>query len=142
MATRKPNGKPVATNITVDSATIALPTRATRTTKTKTKSPGAKSVNLSQPLPKGQTPAVKKTETLVVAQIDIGFGNHLTIRGQGANLNWHTGQAMTWQDNAWVWKTPSKDTFEFKVLINDQVWQQGENIMATAGSKVVFTPRF
>ena len=82
------------------------------------------------------------TGTQVIAQIDVGFGNVMSIRGQGAGLSWDKGQTLQWTNSAWAWTTSSKENFEFKVLINDQIWAQGENMTAKAGSKVVFKPTF
>ncbi len=80
--------------------------------------------------------------TQVVAQIDVGYGNSLSIRGQGAGLSWEKSQPMEYQNRTWVWTSDSKENLEFKVLLNDQVWQQGSNVQAKAGSKVVFRPVF
>jgi hypothetical protein len=111
--------------------------------------------------PKRKTPAPKKADVIpfaapatpkaanksgpqteIVARIDIGFGNKLTIRGAGAGLNWEKGEAMEFADGVWSYSTASKDNFEFKVLINDQTWMTGENIQEKAGGKVVFKPVF
>ena len=80
--------------------------------------------------------------TQVVAQIDVGFGNRLMIRGQGAGLSWTSSQPMQWQNGTWIWQTPSAENFEFKVMLNDKVWQQGFNLQAKAGQKIVFRPHF
>jgi hypothetical protein len=103
--------------------------KTTTTAKATTKAPAAE--------PKSATGT-----TQVVAQADVGFGNNLTIRGEGAGLKWNTGAAMEYNNGAWSWQTTSKDNFEFKVLLNDEVWQQGENLHAKAGTKVVFKPVF
>ena len=91
---------------------------------------------------KAKTAPAKKSETQIIAQIDVGFGNHLTIRGSGAGLNWSSGENMMFCDGVWFWKTSSKEGFEFKVLLNDKIWQLGENLIAKAGQKVAFTPQF
>lgn len=82
--------------------------------------------------------------TQIYVYYDVGYPNGLFIRGKGAGLNWDKGQAM---QNAgpdlWIWE--SKTSFsecEFKVLINDEVYEIGENHKIAYGSKVQYTPRF
>jgi len=87
-------------------------------------------------------PPSSAVRTEVIAQIDVGFGNTISIRGAGAGLSWEKGQPMAWTGDSWHWNTNSKENFEFKVLINDQTWMTGENLNAKAGSKVVFKPIF
>ena len=93
---------------------------------------------------KTAAPETKKTDELtrIVAQIDIGFGNRLTIRGQGAGLSWHKSEPMEWEKEGWTWQTSAKENFEFKTLLNDKAWQQGYNVHAKAGQKIVFKPQF
>ena len=76
--------------------------------------------------------------------VDVGFGNHLTIRGQGQGLSWDHGQPMTCLDGAtWVWSgQPGTDRVKFKVLINDQRWCRGEDIEVAAGAKIDVVPAF
>ena len=126
-------------------STAKTPARSTSSTKTMSNSSTAVA-ELPQK-PKAQQSKASQVSapagtTQVVAQIDVGFGNKLTIRGQGAGLRWNAGQPMLFQNNAWTWSSNSKENFEFKVLLNDEVWQQGNNILAKAGSKVVFRPQF
>jgi hypothetical protein len=87
-------------------------------------------------------PMSAAVRTEIIAQVDVGFGNTISIRGMGAGLSWDKGQPMAWTGDAWHWNTNSKENFEFKVLINDQTWMPGENLHAKAGSKVVFKPAF
>ncbi|MDR2778788.1 MAG: hypothetical protein LBB16_00670 [Puniceicoccales bacterium] len=72
---------------------------------------------------------------LVTAEANIGFGNRLYIRGDGCGLSWDKGIAMKYiNDDRWQWEcknAPSKINFEFKVLINDEIWSMGENYTAS-----------
>jgi hypothetical protein len=44
--------------------------------------------------------------TVVQAKIDVGFGNSIFIRGQGAGLSWDKGLPLTCiEGSAWVWST-------------------------------------
>jgi hypothetical protein len=132
--------------------------KSTSTAKTATKPTATSAGNVAvAELPVKAAPVAKpttsKTEatpkatkaaqtTQIVAQIDVGFGNRLTIRGSGAGLNWQSGQTLHWQNSAWVWSSNATEAFEFKVLLNDEVWAQGENLRATPGQKIVFKPQF
>ena len=81
---------------------------------------------------------------LVQAKIDVGLGNILFIRGQGAGLNWETGKPLTCVDGStWIWSAPpGMDRVQFKLLLNDQVWCQGEDLTAEKGRTTELTPVF
>lgn len=79
----------------------------------------------------------------IEAKVDIGFGNNLFVRGQGAGLSWDHGLPLENVDSqTWRLTVPAKDKVQFKLLINDSVWAQGEDIVATPGKKVELTPAF
>jgi hypothetical protein len=80
----------------------------------------------------------------VTAHVDTGFGNGLFIRGEGNGLSWERGQLMTCVDGAtWVWSAAeAREAFEFKLLLNDQVWCQGNNFKLAAGGQVEISPSF
>ena len=66
----------------------------------------------------------------------------LAIRGQGAGLSWDKGVALkNLSADEWVWETDAsfKDC-EFKVLLNDQRYEEGENHRLKKG-KICITPR-
>ena len=80
----------------------------------------------------------------MVAHVDVGYGNTLYIRGEGANLSWQKGIPLkNLSATEWAFET-SKATgdIHFKFLINDQVWAEGENLSIKAGSKSVSSPYF
>lgn len=144
--------------------------KAATTTKTAAKKPATKSVAAKKTTTETKTsvkkaPAVQKAtvkkvtvtkkatssvakkstsakKVAVVAAIDVGFGNRLTIRGEGAGLSWTTGQSMDWKDGQWEWKPSKTGAFNFKILLNDEVWSQGENVAADGKKEVVVTPQF
>lgn len=82
--------------------------------------------------------------TTVVAVLDVGFGNSLYLRGDGAGLSWNRGELMTCADGLrWVWQTSAAtDPLAVKVLLNDQIWAEGENLAVTPGATVEFVPTF
>jgi hypothetical protein len=100
-------------------------------------------------------PAVKPAETTtgsarssakpvtIEAKIDVGFGNTLYLRGEGLGLSWTQGVPLTCVDGkTWKWTGETKEQMKFKLLINDQVWSQGEDLVATPGQKVEISPAF
>lgn len=88
--------------------------------------------------------ATKSCTTKVVINYDVGFGNSLSIRGQGGGLNWNQGaQLKNTKSNEWVWETGSSCTMiEFKVLINDRYFETGPNHSIKCGSCLQYTPKF
>lgn len=83
-------------------------------------------------------------KTVVEAKVDVGFGNRLFIRGQGDGLSWEKGTLMECRDNStWVWSTTeATDKVECKVLLNDQVWAQGDNLSVAPGESRQTVPVF
>ncbi len=90
------------------------------------------------------SPTEKKAMTQVRIHANVGFGNFLAIRGQGAGLSWDKGVALkNLGADEWVWETDAsfKDC-EFKVLLNDQRYEEGENHRLKKGENMHYTPRF
>jgi hypothetical protein len=81
--------------------------------------------------------------TMIKAKIDVGFGNNLFVRGQGAGLSWERGVPLTCVDGqTWQWSGKAEDRLTFKLLLNDRVWAKGEDIVARPGQKVEVVPMF
>ena len=91
------------------------------------------------------TPAnghVNKSVT-IEAKIDVGFGNTLYLRGQGPGLSWGQGIPLTCVDRStWQWSGPATEQVRFKLLINDAVWAQGEDLVAAPGQRIEVAPAF
>jgi len=91
-------------------------------------------------------PAAKavKPLTTIVAKIDVGFGNSLSLRGEGAGLSWEKGIVMGCAaSDEWVWSSDSVTApIEFKVLINDEIWADGANGVVEPGDRIVIEPEF
>ncbi len=94
--------------------------------------------------PVTKTAPRKLVSTTISAQIDVGFGNTLFIRGEGQGLSWEAGVAMeSVGDSQWSISLPSVSApVVFKLLINDQIWSVGENFVAEPGSSLVVSPAF
>ena len=80
--------------------------------------------------------SIKASKTVVVANVDVGFGNMLYLRGDAPGLSWKKGVPMDCESaNSWsITMSGVKDTFEFKVLINDIHWAIGGNNLAKPGA--------
>tara|TARA_X000000368_G_scaffold405889_1_gene383531 strand:+ start:1388 stop:1723 length:336 start_codon:yes stop_codon:yes gene_type:complete len=83
-------------------------------------------------------------KTTIAARVDVGFGNNLYIRGEGAGLSWDVGVIMNnLSPYEWVWETKSaKKRIEYKFLINDELWENGENQSTSPGGTSITAPTF
>lgn len=142
-------------------------TKASRTTppaKTPTSSPASTNPLLRQS-PSGNHPQPAKTQAYssqtktpspsasnknnslkskITINFDVGFPNTLTIRGKGANLSWEKGQPLkNIKADEWIWECDLPFTqCEFKILINDSIYENGENHILTSQSSIRYTPKF
>ncbi len=93
-----------------------------------------------------QETAPDSTEPLteVAAKIDVGFGNQLYIRGQGGGLSWDRGMPLQCASaSTWIWFSErTKGPITFKLLLNDQVWANGEDLVVAAGQRIETVPQF
>ena len=100
---------------------------------------------------KTETPVKKKTvtskeppATIIFAKIDIGFGNHLYIRGEGPGMSWDHGIAMDCVGTG-LWTTSVKNAaipVVFKLLVNDLSWSTGPDFVAEPGQSLTIDPLF
>jgi hypothetical protein len=110
-------------------------------TVTKTAAPAKAEVKLAETTT-GSARSMAKPVT-IEAKIDVGFGNTLFLRGEGLGLSWTQGVPLTCVDGkTWKWTGETKEQLKFKLLLNDQVWSQGEDLVATPGQKVEISPAF
>lgn len=127
-----------------------------KTTPAAAKSAPAK--NIAAPAPalkaaapvKKAAPAKKKAgpspapATFITAKVNIGFGNHLYVRGEGPGLSWDHGIAMDCTGSD-LWTATIKGAtipVLFKVLINDVTWSKGNDFVAEPGQSVTIVPTF
>jgi len=82
--------------------------------------------------------------TRIAAKVDVGFGNALFIRGEGAGLSWDKGQPLEClESSTWIWcSRQATAPVTFKLLINDQLWCRGANMTAAAGAQAEVVPAF
>jgi hypothetical protein len=103
------------------------------------------------PVKKTSAPAKKKSAagneppaTFISVQIDIGFGNLLTIRGSGPGLSWDRGLVMdSAGPNLWtVAIAKATKPVSFKVLVNDLSWNTGADYVVAPGKSITVFPTF
>lgn len=96
------------------------------------------------PIEANQQPSKGRNKTRITIKYDVGFSNSLYLRGKGANLSWDRGVPLkNVKNDEWVWETDAPfNTCEFKVLINDQRFEEGENHPLNPGGNISYTPRF
>jgi len=148
ISTKKTTKKAVAAKTTVKK--VAAPKKAA--TK---KAPAKKAATKKAPAKKAATKkkatsAVKRTpakqtaaQTRIIARVDVGFGNALYVRGEGAGLSWEKGTALAnVTPYEWTLSCLNKGTVIFKFLINDELWAEGENITLPAGRESISSPTF
>jgi hypothetical protein len=81
--------------------------------------------------------------TVIEAKIDVGFGNNLFVRGQGAGLSWERGTPLTCvESGTWRWSARVDEKLTCKLLLNDRVWAQGEDVSVPPGKRVEVVPAF
>ncbi len=108
------------------------------------KAPAKKAAAPKAKAPAKKAPAKKVEKTSIIARVDVGFGNSLYVRGEGAGLSWDKGVQL---DNVspyeWTFSsTKAKGDVTFKFLINDEIWADGENITVAKGGTSISSPVF
>lgn len=80
----------------------------------------------------------------IVIRYDVGFNNTIYLRGTGPNLGWDKGTLLkNTSPDEWVWETDLPfEVCEFKVLVNDKDYENGENHLMKCGSTISYTPKF
>ena len=88
--------------------------------------------------------ATRPVKTTITAQIDIGFGHVLHIRGEGPGLSWDRGVLMNCvADDQWqIVLGESARPIVFKFLVDDLSWSAGVDYTAAPGESVVLAPTF
>ena len=65
------------------------------------------------------------------------------IRGKGAGLRWDKGTPLSCcNGSSWVWLSVASDKIIFKLLLNDQIWAEGEDVVVEAGGRIELKPVF
>jgi hypothetical protein len=104
--------------------------------------PVAKPAKVS-PSPKTKAKPAAVTTTIVAA-VDVGFGNHITLRGTGPGLSWEVGLPLECiADDRWSVTLPeTSQPIVCKFLLNDTDWCAGDDHTVLPGSSVVLSPTF
>ncbi len=148
ISTKKTTKKAVAAKTTVKK--VAAPKKAATKKAPAKKAATKKAPAKKSPTKKKTTSAVKRTpakqtaaQTRIIARVDVGFGNALYVRGEGAGLSWEKGTALAnVTPYEWTLSCSNKGTVIFKFLINDELWAEGENITLPAGRESISSPTF
>jgi hypothetical protein len=82
--------------------------------------------------------------TVIEANIDVGFGNTLYLRGEGPGLSWDRGQTLDClKDDLWSYTIEAAARpIVFKFLINDETWCTGDDYVVEPGNKITLVPTF
>ena len=133
-AALKTNGTPTTTSAPVTTPAAPAPKPSTPVATATAASPAK--------TPNNATKSAGALTTIDV-KIDVGFGNAVFLRGQGSGLNWEHGVPLACVDGStWRWSQTVASPITFKVLINDQVWSAGSDLVVKPGQKLEVAPNF
>ncbi|MDP3073476.1 MAG: hypothetical protein Q8N18_24505 [Opitutaceae bacterium] len=99
----------------------------------------------ARPAPVAVKPVARKPVlTIISARADVGFGNALYLRGEGAGLSWDRGLMLECiEADLWRITLPeSAHGHTFKFLVNDLSWSTGPDYTVPGGAEVTLTPEF
>lgn len=106
---------------------------------------GKEGMILVSDIPEAYSPEIPNI-TKVRVHYDVGYGNQMYIRGAKYPLWWNKGRKMrNISSDIWEFEMERIDTgdlVEFKVLINDSAWSQGNNYTVTGGETIDIYPNF
>jgi hypothetical protein len=126
--------------------TTKKPAPAAAATPAKSPAKAAPKAPAKKAAPAKKKPAVagEPPPTTISARINIGFGNHLALRGEGPGLSWDRGTVMDCA-SADLWTYTVKGATApvvFKVLVNDLNWSTGNDYVVEPGQSVTVSPTF
>lgn len=138
MAIKKTTAKKAAQKVAAKKAPAKKAAKKAPVTKAPVKKTAAKKAPAKKVVTK------KADKTSIIANVDVGFGNRLFIRGEGAGLSWDEGTALeNISPYEWSYSTTSaKGNVTFKFLINDEIWGDGDDLTVPAGGTSVSSPSF
>ena len=125
------------------------PVKVTKPAKPAAAAPAKKVAPVKKAIKLAAVPAVVPAaavpvHTVITANIDIGFGNALYLRGEGAGLSWDRGMLMNCVSDA-CWSLELAESARpviCKFLVNDLSWSAGEDYVVAAGASLDVTPTF
>lgn len=149
---KKPTTTKAVKKVAAKKAVKSAPAKKSIAAKAPAKKTAAKKTAALKPDPEAKAPAKAKKspvaskveKTSIIARVDVGFGNSLYIRGEGAGLSWDKGVQL---DNVspyeWAFSTTkAKGDVTFKFLINDAVWAEGDDLTVAKGGISISSPVF
>ncbi len=145
---KKTTAKPSAPKAVAKPVAVKPAAAPKKVAPAKKAEPAAKPAKVAKVSKVAKTPAPKiksaPATTTIVAAIDVGFGNTLTLRGEGPGLSWEVGAVLECSaDDRWSITLPeTTHPIICKFLINDVVWSAGEDYTVLPGSSVVLSPTF
>jgi hypothetical protein len=83
--------------------------------------------------------------TRITVKFHTELGNKLFIRGNGPGLSWEKGvELRNIGNDLWVYETQANnfENFEYKILLNDQKWEDYHNHKTDCGKKEEVVPNF
>eukprot|EP01086_Lenisia_limosa_P017448 TRINITY_DN8661_c0_g1_i1.p1 TRINITY_DN8661_c0_g1~~TRINITY_DN8661_c0_g1_i1.p1 ORF type:complete len:331 (-),score=4.48 TRINITY_DN8661_c0_g1_i1:48-1040(-) len=104
--------------------------------------------------------ATELVTTRITVEIDVGWGNYVAIRGapkgniplvfrtgwENWSVSWKVGEPLINRGPShWVWMTkaiPAGEIADIKILVNDSIWQLGDNIRVKGGDDITIKPKF
>lgn len=140
--------KKAATKKVAKKKVVAKKVAATKQISSKTlpaaKAPAKKAATAKAKPAKKAASKTSIAKTQILARVDVGFGNSLYVRGEGAGLSWETGLALeNISPDEWAFTSnQAQGEFVFKFLINDKIWATGEDLTVAAGSTSISSPTF
>ena len=139
--TSKPTKSPAPA---IKPAIVAKAVKPVAASAKPTAKPAAAKKIANAPAPAVKPVATPAVVTTIMAEIDIGFGNMLFVRGDGPSLSWDRGMRMDCvSDNLWkLVLGESAAPVVFKFLVNDLTWSAGADFSVASGSVVKITPEF
>jgi hypothetical protein len=92
---------------------------------------------------KPSDPKTNGALTTIDVKMDVGVGNTVFLRGQGSGLNWERGIPLVCVDaKTWRWSKAVSSPITFKILLNDKVWSDGNDMTIAPGEKLEVAPHF
>lgn len=86
----------------------------------------------------------RKQHTIIEARAELGPGHALFVRGEGDGLSWRKGTPLVRVDpGTWTWESERlQEKVIFQLLLDDQIWARGEDIVLEAGRRIELAPEF
>jgi len=118
--------------------------KVTSPVKAKAKAPAKPKATAAVAAPAVKTTPSAPVLTTITAEIDIGFGNTLWLRGDGPGLSWETGVVMDCiADDKWsITLADAGAPVVFKFLVNDLSWSVGDDYVVSPGGSISVKPTF